>query len=354
MNEGRRAQIFGCGLIGGSIAARLAELGWFVTVTDINTAAAQAVQSMGYAHEVGIDPTADISFVATPVGQVVDTVVQALAQTEGIVTDVGSAKSLICESVKDPRFVGGHPMAGSEISGPEGSRGTLFSDAPWILTPSVESADSTLDEVFRVVRSLGAQPLVLDAKTHDELTAQVSHVPHLTAAALMAAVTETSNDPKLAFSLSGGGFRDMTRVSAGAANMWVDICQANSKSISNHLHHLSKSLSDLAEIVASGDSESLLNYLESARQWRSTLPHIVGDVSEFCLVQLSLSDEPGQIAEITRLAAVNGVNIYDLSIAHSVSSNSGLLSLVISAGESERLSQALGDGNFVHRVSELV
>src|SRR5690606_33377964 len=133
----------------------------------------------------GLDPDAEITFVAVPVMAVADQVKRALSETTGFVTDVGSVKAPICAAIADRRFVGGHPMAGSELDGLDGADPEMFNGAIWVLTPTSEADDVTLAEVSGVVRVLGAEVLALTPERHDQVVAVVSHVPHLAAATLM-------------------------------------------------------------------------------------------------------------------------------------------------------------------------
>ncbi|MFM2070944.1 MAG: hypothetical protein RLZZ623_1207, partial [Actinomycetota bacterium] len=127
----RRANIAGLGLIGGSIGLALVERGWVVTGDDIDRARVDRALSMGVIQHAGLDPAAEITFVATPVLSLPDQVKLALAETTGVVTDVGSVKSGVADSISDRRFVGGHPMAGSELEGLDGADGSMFEGAVW-------------------------------------------------------------------------------------------------------------------------------------------------------------------------------------------------------------------------------
>ena len=126
MNTARRANVAGLGLIGGSIALALRQRGWHVTGDDLDPGHIERADTMHAIDAAGVDPDAYITFVATPVLAVADRVKRALAETSGLVTDVGSVKGGITAAVDDPRFVGGHPMAGSELDGFDGADASLF------------------------------------------------------------------------------------------------------------------------------------------------------------------------------------------------------------------------------------
>src|SRR5438105_6444079 len=130
-----RAQLVGTGLIGGSLGLALRKRGWHVTGRDRDEARARRALELGALDVLGDDPDAEITFIATPVGAVPGEARTALVHG-GIVTDVGSVKGAIVSEIGDPRFVGGHPMAGSEQEGVEGSDPELFEGATWVLTPT--------------------------------------------------------------------------------------------------------------------------------------------------------------------------------------------------------------------------
>lgn len=181
----RRANVIGLGLIGGSIALALRARGWHVSGHDAaETSVARALER-GAIDGTDIDPDAEITFVAVPVSSLPAEIENALAVTRGPVTDVGSVKGPICTRCDDPRFVGGHPMAGSELDGLDGADADLFNGAVWVLTPVEHSDDVTFATVTGVVSSLGAEVVALTPDRHDQLVAVVSHVPHLTAATMM-------------------------------------------------------------------------------------------------------------------------------------------------------------------------
>lgn len=158
----RRANIIGVGLIGGSIALALRDLGWRVSGEDLEPAVCHLAVELGVIDEVGLSPDAEITFVATPVARVVEAVERALAETSGIVTDVGSVKATVASAISDSRFVAGHPMAGSEQDGVAGARPELFRNATWVLTPTRLTSDAAYTLVRQVVRDLGAEVVSMD------------------------------------------------------------------------------------------------------------------------------------------------------------------------------------------------
>ncbi|MBW8826828.1 MAG: prephenate dehydrogenase [Acidobacteria bacterium] len=328
MNPQRRAVVVGTGLIGGSIGLALRERGWYVTGRDQDGARAARALDLGALDAIGDDPLAELTVIATPVGAVPAEAAKALAGG-GVVTDVGSVKSTVVAAVDHPRFVGGHPMAGSEQEGVEGADANLFAGAVWVLTP-VENTDADAHSLVRsLVASLGADVVELPPRRHDELVAVVSHVPHLTAATLMQLASEGAQEHAALLRLAAGGFRDMTRIASGHPGIWPDICVENRDAIVEVLGRLEAALRSMRETVASEDRAGLLASLERARTARTNLPRRGAAPGELAELRVPVPDRPGVLAEITTLASELGVNIVDLEIAHSGEGGAGVLILMV-------------------------
>lgn len=190
-------------------------------------------------------------FVATPPGAVVGAVREALQASGGTVLDVASVKVPVMQAVDHPRFVASHPMRGTHLSGPQGASIRLFHGATWALCPGRATSPSALDDAFEAVTALGAEPLVIDACTHDEVVAATSHLPHIAASALVNVVGATN--PALAGRLIGGGFLDTTCIARANPQMWADIVLANSEEVTRTVDELVGQLHELSEAVAAGD-----------------------------------------------------------------------------------------------------
>lgn len=349
----RRAGIVGTGLIGGSIGLALRRQGWHVTGDDRDPQRASRALELGALDQIGLDASADITFLATPVQAVAETARQVLATGSGIVTDVGSVKASIVSSVADPRFLGGHPMAGSEQDGVDGADPDLFAGAVWVLTPTAATSDTTFALVRSVVTDLGADVVALAPEHHDALVAVVSHVPHLTAAALMHLADDKANEHRALLRLAAGGFRDMTRIAAGHPGIWPDICAENRTAIVEVLGTLIESMEGLREVVAQGDRVRLLAVLERARAARVNLPARVVRPEDMCEVRIPVPDRPGVLAEVTTLAGTLDVNIADLEIAHSSEGDQGVLILLVDESAAERLRSGLVEHGFRPAVQPL-
>jgi prephenate dehydrogenase len=325
-----RAAIVGTGLIGGSLGMALRKRGWHVTGCDRDEDRARRAHQLGALDEVGDDPDAEITFIATPVGAVVAAARAALARG-GVVTDVGSVKGGIVSEIDDPRFVGGHPMAGSEQEGVEGSDPELFEGATWVLTPTAATDPAAYARVQSVVSSLGADVVAVDPQHHDQLVAIVSHVPHLTAATLMGLAADVSAEHATLLRLAAGGFRDMTRIAAGHPGIWPDICADNRAAIVATLDSLLAALTTMRETVSAGDRMALAAALEKARTARVSLPTRAPRPEDVLEVRVPVPDRAGVLAEVTTLLGELDVNIWDLEIAHSAEGDRGVLMLVVDA-----------------------
>ena len=338
----RRATVVGVGLIGGSIGMALRAQGWHVSGVEVDEDRLAAALDIGAVDTVGWDAEAEVSFVATPVGQIPEMVVEALAVApSGVVTDVGGVKAPVVEAVSDPRFVGGHPMAGSEQEGVEGADPTMFVDANWVLTPSGDTDDGAFALIRSVVTSLGAEVVTLAPNRHDALVALVSHVPHLTASVLMGMAAARSEEHFAVLRLAAGGFRDMTRVAAGHPDIWPDICAENRGAIAEVLADLIDTLGAVRDEVLNTDRAGLLRRLQTARSARISLPTGAPRPSELAEVRVPVLDRRGEIATIASLSTDLDVNIYDLEIAHSAEGDRGVVVMIVEASLAERLSGGL-------------
>ena len=332
---GRRANVLGLGLIGGSICVALRDRGWVISGDDNDQGRVAEALSRGIISSAGLDPAAEITFVAVPVMAVVDQVRRALVETSGVVTDVGSVKAAVCGAIGDARFIGGHPMAGSELEGLDGADPDLFAGAVWVLTPTSGTSDAAFSTVAAIVNDLGAEVVGLDPARHDELVAVVSHVPHLTAATLMGVAGSRATEHAALLRLAAGGFRDMTRIASGHPAIWLDICNENRDAIVATLTMLIDGLSSMKSIVAEGDRAQLLARLTTAREARSNLPSRIKMPSELSEVRIPIPDRPGAAAEVFTLAAEIGVNIANFEVVHSVEGDRGVAVVLVDSANAE-------------------
>ncbi len=349
----RRAQIVGTGLIGGSIALALRARGWHITGRDIDAKRAERALELGVLDVVGSDAEAELAFVAVPASALEAEIRKTLSETNGIVTDTGSVKTTVARSIDDPRFIPGHPMAGSEQEGVDGANQEIFDGAVWVLTPTLGSDDFGLRDLQTVLASMGCDVVTMTPERHDALVAIVSHVPHLAAASLMCLADDRALDDAPLLRLAAGGFRDMTRVAAGHPEIWLDICEENRDAIVSVLDEFSARISNIREIVAQSDRTGLTNLLSQARKARTNLPSRYVRPQELVEVRIPIPDRKGQIANITMLAADCEVNVADIEVAHSAEGAQGVLVLVVAQAEVQRFLAALAGQGYRPTTREL-
>lgn len=352
-NNARRGQIVGTGLIGGSVALALRSAGWHVTGTDIDTQTAERAKKLGVIDATGIDQEAELTFVAVPASSLEVEIEKALRETKGMVTDTGSVKTGVARSINDPRFVPGHPMAGSEQDGIEGADERIFDGAVWVLTPTEGTEDLGLRELQTVLSSMGCDVVTMTPERHDALVAIVSHVPHLTAASLMCLADDRALDDAPLLRLAAGGFRDMTRIAAGHPDIWLDICEENRDAIVTVLDEFADRISHIRDVVAESDRDGLTDLLSQARRARTNLPSRYVRPQDLLEIRIPIPDRKGQIANITMLAADCDVNVADIEVAHSTEGAQGVLVLVIARAEVQRFLAVLAGQGYKPTTREL-
>ena len=275
----RRIGIAGIGLIGGSLALglRRAQPGVRLVGVDRGPALERAA-ALGVLDEVGSDLQAlagsDLVVLAAPVRQNAELLrdLGSLLAGPVLVTDTGSTKRAVLEAARGLpahiSFVGGHPVAGAARSGAGAARADLFEGRPWLLTPCGATRGSgDARRIADLVRQLGAAPRIIEAEVHDDLIAFLSHLPQLTASALMHVVGERVGAAELG--LAGPGLADTTRLAASPASIWRDICATNADAIAPALDALIETLARLREDLAAG--EVVDEVFTSARRWRDVL-----------------------------------------------------------------------------------
>jgi prephenate dehydrogenase len=352
----RRATVVGTGLIGGSLGLALRQRGWHVTGRDADVGRAEAARVLGALDACGNDPEAEVVFIAVPSAAVAGAALEALdsaRRPDVVVTDVSGVKGSIVAAVGHPRFVGGHPMAGSEQVGLGGADPDLFVGATWVLTPTPATDLGAFSAVSAIVGSLGADVVALAPADHDRLVAEVSHVPHLVAATLMNEAAASAEEDAVLLRLAAGGFRDMTRVAAGHPGIWPDVCAENAPAIVAALDRLVGELAAMRERVQLGDRAGLLEVLARASDARRALPAQATRPESLSELRVPVPDHQGVLAEITSLAGDLGINIYDIEIAHSPEGPRGVLMLVVDRAEAPVLRDRLGALGYRCTVGEL-
>ena len=247
-----------------------------------------------------------------------------------ILTDVGSVKGIIHKEVErlgmESRFIGGHPMAGSEKTGFEASSDRLIENAYYIITPGGEVALERLTDFTEMISSLGAIPMVLTSEEHDFITAGVSHLPHIIASALVNLVNMLDSDQEYMKTIAAGGFRDITRIASSSPVMWQNICLKNKDNIVKILDQYINSLEDFKEAVEREDDLDLYTRFESSRNYRNSMPSSsAGPIKKSFAIYCDIIDEAGGIAAIATILASNNISIKNIGIVHNREFEEGVL-----------------------------
>ncbi|MBI2956820.1 MAG: prephenate dehydrogenase/arogenate dehydrogenase family protein [Acidobacteria bacterium] len=287
----QRIAVLGCGLIGGSFALGLKQRGFAGQVIgwDREEVLARAKErgaidaaTTDIAEAVG---EADLVYLATPVTLILEllpTVARA-AKAGALVTDSGSTKVRICRLAREAmpeavRFLGGHPMAGKEASGIENANGDLFVGTKYIVIREAQEAEEAepfvalgatqgKEEFLVWVRRLGAEPVELDAETHDWAVALVSHLPQLVSTALASAVWDETDEDGLPLQLAGSGLRDMMRLAGSPYELWRDICLTNADNLARALERLEQRLERLRTHLRSKELEEEFQKAQQTCAW---------------------------------------------------------------------------------------
>ncbi|WP_327066462.1 prephenate dehydrogenase [Kitasatospora sp. NBC_01302] len=353
----RTVAVVGTGLIGTSAALALTGRGIAVHLSDADPDAARTAASLGAGTVEEPTEPVDLAIIAVPpalVGKVL-----ADCQRSGLArsyTDVASVKSgpraevaaLGCDTV---HYIGGHPMAGREQSGPLAARADLFEGRPWVLTPTADTDTGTLNAALELVALCGAMPVVMDAAAHDRAVALVSHTPQLLSS-LVAARLEHADET--AVRLAGQGVRDVTRIAASNPRMWLDILSANAGVVADILEELAADLGTTVaalraletgdETVRQAGSADIEAVMRRGNHGQARIPGKHGaPPTRYETVVVAIGDQPGELSRLFREAARAGVNIEDVAIDHSAGQRVGLVQLQVEPTAVRRLVEALGE-----------
>lgn len=272
--------IVGCGLLGASLGLALKQRGLVGSVTGIgrNRSTLDAAHSAGAIDHAALDleaaAGADLVVIATPVAQSVGILEQLakIAKPEAVLTDVGSTKGRICSRAAElwpaqRPFIGGHPMAGSEKSGPAAARADLYAGAVCIVEESDNVSDAARGMVHDMWQAVGSTVVTLAAERHDELLALTSHLPHV-AAACVATMAGRAGDVT---QLVGNGFRDVTRIAASRPEVWTEICLTNREALLEGLRAYENWLGDFRHALEEEDAPAIEGFFSQAKAARESI-----------------------------------------------------------------------------------
>jgi prephenate dehydrogenase len=353
-----RLAVVGTGLIGTSVALAAARVGCEVVGWDEDPAIARsAADRGGFKATASLDEAvvdAGLVVVATPIPATPAIVAHVLSVAPGAtVTDVGSIKVPILREVTAmappahlARYVPGHPMGGSERSGPQHASASLVDDIVWVLAPGPGTDPSRVEGLEGFVELIGARPVRIDPERHDRLVAFVSHLPQVASSGLMAlAATEERDEPEILL-LAAGGFRDLTRLAASNPALWSDILLANREQVGEAIDLYVAALERIRDAVTAGAADEVERTFQQAKTARLRLaakPQVRAGVA---ILQVLVPDRPGSLARLTAVMGEGGVNIEDLQIVHSPEGGRGTVHLTVSADSAAAAEDVLGRSGF--------
>lgn len=336
-----RLAIVGTGLIGASVGLAAKRAGVDrVTGFDDDEDALSVAGKRGAVDEASSSlpeavRDAELALVAVPVTQLPAQVAAVLAASaeECTVTDVGSTKSAVCAGADSARFIGGHPVCGSDTRGAENASAELFQGATWFLTPLAETDSTRYRLVHSFVAELGAIPVAVDPDAHDRLVALTSHLPHAVANLLVNQAGERRIEGHDPLAAAGGSLRDMTRVAGANPRIWVDIFLDNARALADALGEHRRRLEQLETALAAGDAGFLARWIgEAAENRRRMLAGAFADPGGLQRVRVHVPDRPGVLAGITQALGAKRINIEDFELRHLSPERGGSLTLLV-AGE---------------------
>jgi prephenate dehydrogenase len=343
-----RVAIVGTGLIGASVGLAAKRAGAVVVGWDPDAAALAAAVERG---AVDASPTledavggAELAVVAAPIGVLPEQVRAVLAASadETTVTDVGSTKAAVVAAAGSSRFVGGHPICGSEARGAENASAALFEGATWFLT----ATDTTDPERYRLVHGfaaeLGAVPSSIDPAVHDRLVALTSHVPHVLANVIVNQAGAARIEGHEPLASAGGSLRDMTRVAGANARVWLDILRDNTPAILDALAEHRRRIEQVEAALAENDAGFLTAWIaEAADNRRRILERAYAGARDLHQLRVHLPDRPGAFAEVTQTLGAERINIEDFEMQHISPELGGTLTLLVAGAAEARRGAAL-------------
>lgn len=334
--------MIGCGLMGTSLALALREYDIDVVLSDLRSENVELAVSRGAGRPGPVD-SPGLVVVAVPPSCVSETVVEVLgSRPDAFVTDLASVKSAPLDAVTGlpgaDRYVGSHPMAGSERSGPLAASAQLFEGRPWAVTPAASAQQEAIDAIYELARLAGAAAVRMAASEHDEAVALVSHLPHLLS---VLAASQLHSAPESHLSLAGPGLRDVTRIAGSDTTMWQQILAGNADRVRTKLKSVRQDLDSLIDALGT-DSGAVAAQLARGQDGTNLIPGkhgAVGGRTETVFVQIP--DRPGALSTLMAHAKESGVNIEDLRIEHGLDRPIGLAEVMVAEGTADTLTSSL-------------
>ncbi len=340
--------IIGSGLLGASIGLGLRAKSVEVFLSDISPSTEAVAEDIGAGRSLSHAPEdfqPELVVVATPPDVTASTVVDALRTYPGaVVVDIASVKVSVRDAVEAAdvdtrRYLGTHPMAGREKSGPVAARAGLFTTMPWVICPTPTSEPAVIRTAEALAVDLGAVPVRMDAGEHDGAIALISHLPQVMSSLVAGRLQDT---PGTALALAGNGLRDVTRIAASDPSLWVQILSANAPRLVEILHgvreDLERLIGTLESPTAPGARLGMAQLMSEGNAGQSRIPGKHGAPPQsFAKLTVLVDDVPGQIAALLTEIGEIGVNLEDLRLDHSPGRPVGMAEVSVLPGKHQML-----------------
>ncbi len=347
-NEHLTFGFIGLGLIGGSIAKALRDAHPYCHIIAYDIKSESLLQAV---NDGVVNTSADAIderfsdcnyiFLCAPVSRNDENLlkIKNFLSSDCLLTDVGSVKSDIHKHIEalglNHCFIGGHPMAGSERTGYINSKAILLENAYYVLTPTKEVSPFKLEAYCDLVSTMGAIPLVLDYDRHDFITAAVSHLPHVIASSLVNLIEKSDSEDGLMKMIAAGGFKDITRIASSSPAMWQQICMTNTQNINQLLDYYIHSLLKIRKEIEEHKEAAVYDFFDNARNYRdSFIDASSGPIKKSYSLNIEIADEPGALASIATILALNNISIKNIGIVHNREQEDGVLRIEFYAPES--------------------
>lgn len=350
--------IMGTGLLGTSIGLGLRAAGVDVLLYDPSPSAQAVATDIGAGVPVTEGAQPGTVVVASPPDVTATVVLEALQNyPQAVVADIASIKHAIWEEISAAitrgeithddatRYIGTHPMAGREKSGPVAARGELFTAAPWVICTQPDTTPLAISALEDLARLLGATVYTMPTTDHDASVALISHLPQIAASLLASRLQDT---PARALALAGNGLRDTTRIAASDPGLWVQILTGNARQILPQLYGMQEDLNRLIATLenptGAGSRLDIAQLMDEGNRGHARIPGKHGGApSSFAVVTVLVDDTPGAIVAALQDVAEAGVNVEDLRMDHSAGYQVGMLEISVVPGRKEQLITELTD-----------
>ncbi|TRZ83942.1 MAG: prephenate dehydrogenase [Streptomycetaceae bacterium] len=354
MSKLPRVKIQGSGLIGTSCALALKQRGYEVAIFDENPAAQVLANDLLNNPASRDDLQYDLVLIAVPVSKTLAVLkAEYSLNPNSILLDVGSTKNELQVEVDaiseiKKQFLGTHPIAGREVSGALGARADLFDGRAWIITPTTQSSPLAISMANEIIEACGATVYSMSPSEHDELLAQISHLPQLVSSMLAGELLPLS-EAKL--SLAGQGLRDTTRLADSNAAIWLDILDSNRELIISKLESFTSRINQLRDALVTRNSNQIAALFKDGNSGRSRISGKHGArPRSYSYLSVVIPDRPGQLGALFLECATAEVNVEDLALEHSPGQFTGLITLALSESDAMKLEKHLRANNWkVHK-----